>query len=293
MKIGSHFEFSKKQRNGVLILLVVVLLLQIAYFLIPYTYNKSTSQDKSLEEFQVALDSLKLIEKAKPRALLAPFNPNYLTDYRGYILGMSNEEIDRVLEYRSKNQWINSAKQFQEVSMISDSLLDAIAGYFNFPDFITNPKAPASRTPIGSKANSGSAVSSKIDLNNATRNDLIAVNGIGEKLADRILNYRNQQRQGFISILELNEIYGLSPEVIARVAERFYAETPPNFEKLNINTASRDQLVTIRYIDYEIAHKIIEYRTLHEGFKSLEELTKVKDFPNHKIDLIKLYLQID
>ena len=30
-----------------------------------------------------------------------------------------------------------------------------------------------------------------------------------------------------------------------------------------------------------------------EGFKSLDELTKVKNFPAHKIEIIKLYLTLD
>jgi competence protein ComEA len=52
-------------------------------------------------------------------------------------------------------------------------------------------------------------------------------------------------------------------------------------------------LVTIKYIDYEIAHNIIEQRTLREGFKTLDELTKVKGFPIKKSEIIRLYLTID
>ena len=63
-------------------------------------------------------------------------------------------------------------------------------------------------------------------------------------------------------------------------------------QNINLNTATRDELVTIQYIDYEIAHNIIEERTLREGFKSLEELTKVEDFPIKKIEIIKLYLHL-
>jgi competence protein ComEA len=54
-----------------------------------------------------------------------------------------------------------------------------------------------------------------------------------------------------------------------------------------------DDLVTIQHIDYEVANNIIEQRKLREGFKSFEELTKVKDFPINKIEIIKLYLSLD
>ena len=64
-------------------------------------------------------------------------------------------------------------------------------------------------------------------------------------------------------------------------------------EKINLNTATVDQLVTIQHIDYELAYNIIEQRQLREGFKSIDELTKVKDFPVNKIEIIELYLSLD
>ena len=49
----------------------------------------------------------------------------------------------------------------------------------------------------------------------------------------------------------------------------------------------------IPFIDYEMAYAIIEMRTLKENYKSLNELTKLKDFPSERLDLIKLYLYIN
>mgnify|MGYP000989316266 FL=1 len=92
------------------------------------------------------------------------------------------------------------------------------------------------------------------------------------------------------SDIQLQDIYGLLPEVIERVTNEFTVKTPRDIQKLNINNATIDQLVTVQYIDYEIAHYIVEARTLREGFKSLDELLKVKNFPVKKIEIIKLYL---
>ena len=103
---------------------------------------------------------------------------------------------------------------------------------------------------------------------------------------------RNKFKNGFVSDIELSEVWGLSPEVIERILNDFTVKTPRVIEKFNLNTATRDQLVTIQYIDYEIAHNIIEERTLRDGFKSLEELIKVEDFPIKKIEIIKLYLHL-
>ena len=116
--------------------------------------------------------------------------------------------------------------------------------------------------------------------------------GVGEKLSERIIKYRSKFNGGFISDIQLSEVYGLSPEVIERIKNDFTVKTPRVIKTFNLNSATRDELVTIQYIDYEIAHHIIEERTLREGFKSLDDLLKVEDFPIKKIDIIKLYLYL-
>src|SRR5690606_36559413 len=113
------------------------------------------------------------------------------------------------------------------------------------------------------------------------------------KLSDNIIKYRNKFVGGFISEIQLQDIYGLSPEVIERITNDFAVKTPRQITKINLNNATREQLVTIQYIDYEVAHFIIEQRTLRDGFKSFDELLKVKKFPVQKIEIIKLYLTLN
>lgn len=291
MKLKSHFKFSAKQRNGIFLLLILIITLQCIYAFVDFTSDELPINSNELKQFQAEIDTLKAaeIEKRKPKRF--PFNPNFITDYKGYTLGMSNEEIDRLLQFREQEQWINSAKQFQQVTHVSDSLLDVISPYFKFPEWITNPKP---KQNYGSKLFSKTPISEadKLDLNKATAQQLQKVYGVGEKLSERILDYRSKNK-GFISIIELEEVYGLSPETIEEIKKAFNLKTPRAIKKIKLNTATRDQLVTIQYIDYEIAHNIIEQRILREGFNSFEELTKVKDFPIKKIEIIKLYLALN
>ena len=53
---------------------------------------------------------------------------------------MSNEQIDRLLAFREQGKWINSKEQFQEVTLVSDSLLNVISPLFKFPDWVENPR---------------------------------------------------------------------------------------------------------------------------------------------------------
>jgi competence protein ComEA len=49
-------------------------------------------------------------------------------------------------------------------------------------------------------------------------------------------------------------------------------------EKININTANADQLVTLKGIGTAKAQAIIDYRSQQGPFKTAEELSKVKGF---------------
>lgn len=298
----SHFLFTKNQRNGIFLLVVIIVIIQCLYiFIVPIAIGISSDDiqvdQNELERFQKEVDSLKLVEIEKRKPKIYPFNPNYITDYKGYTLGMSNEEIDRLLNFRKQDKWINSAQQFQDVTKVSDSLLAVISPYFKFPDWVTNPK-PKTDWVEYSKTNSDRTYTAKtydqkIDLNKSTAEQLQKVNGIGIALSDRIIKYRNKFSGGFIADVQLQDIYGLTPEVIERITNDFTVKTPRPIQKINLNTATKEQLVTIQHIDYEIAHYIIEQRTLRDGFKSLDELTKVKAFPSNKIEIIKLYLTLD
>ncbi|WP_296381038.1 helix-hairpin-helix domain-containing protein [Winogradskyella sp.] len=289
----SHFQFSNKQRSGIFLLVLVIIVAQCIYLFTGFSNNEIPVNQDELDTFRNEIDSLRLVEIENSKPKIYPFNPNYITDYKGYTLGMTNEEIDRLHQFRTDNKWVNSAREFQQVTKVSDSLLALISPYFKFPDWVTNPKPKVnSYNNSYSNSNTPKTFAQKIDLNKAIASQLQKVYGVGEKLSMRIIEYRNKYKGGFISDVQISEVWGLSSEVIERIKNDFTVKTPRTITKFNLNTATRDELVTIQYIDYEVANNIIEERTLRDGFKSLEELTKVEDFPIKKIEIIKLYLHL-
>lgn len=290
--LKSHFTFTKQQRSGIFALLLLICSVQALYFFVDFPTEEEDNHSDMIALFRAEVDSLRLIKLEENKPKIYPFNPNFITDYKGYTLGMSNEEIDRLLAFRNANKWVNSAEEFQLVTKVSDSLLANISPYFKFPEWVTNPKPRRHNTLAFSTDSNPKTYDQKLDLNSASANQLKRVNGIGEKLSERIVNYRNRIG-GFVADVQLQEVYGLSPEVIQRVLNEFTVKSGKPIVKININTATVDDLVTIKYIDYEIAHQIIEQRTLRDGFKSFDELSKVKDFPVNKSEIIKLYLAFD
>ena len=283
--LKSHFALSRSQQNGIFILVLVIIILQLILFGSDYVSKDSEPvNDEEIIKFQNQLDS---IRKLKPivRDTIYPFNPNYLSDFKGYQIGMSVEEIDKLLKYRATNKWINSAEEFQTVTGVSDSLMMIIEPSFRFPEWVKN--SGKLQKPITEKAVDISIA----DLNTVSAEDLQVVNGIGEKLSERIVKYR-KSIGGFLSEEQLKDVYGLSPDVIARINEKFQVVNKPQVILQNINSITEAELAELPYFNPALARKIINYRIMNEGIRSFEELTKISGFPSDKIDRIKLYLSV-
>ena len=104
----SHFTFSKQQRNGIFLLITSIIVLQCVYFFINKTSEKISVNQEDFSQFQNEIDSLRALEIENRKPKIYPFNPNYITDYKGASLGMTNEEIDKLLVFRNQDKWINS-----------------------------------------------------------------------------------------------------------------------------------------------------------------------------------------
>ena len=283
--------FTKQQRYGIFLLLLIIVILQCVYLFWDHTSKEISLPSDELEGFQQKIDSLKLIELEGAKPKLFPFNPNYITDFKGYSLGMTNEEIDLLHAYRAQNKWVNSAKDFQQVTGVSDSLLQQISPFFKFPEWV-NQKSNVVKSSSKS-SNRTLSFNEKSDLNTATAAQLQTVYGIGKTRSLGIIKFRNSFDGGFIADVQLEDVYGLTPEVIVNIKSKFTVKTPRTVIKVDLNTANANDLVKIQHIDYPLAKEILDYRTLHEGFTDLDELLKVKGFPSQKLDIIKLYLAIN
>ena len=289
-KIKSYFVFNRSQRNGILLLVFFISgYLVLNYYLDFSKENLLDIKSKEVIAIQKELDSLRTIEVASKMPKVFPFNPNFLTDFKGYALGMSTEEIDRLLAFRKENKWINSVKDFKKVTKVSDSLLNKISPYFKFPDWVTNSK---SKNKYVKREFKEKTFKQKIDLNLATQGQLEELNGIGKTFSKRILDYRNKLG-GFTNDIQLYEVYGLDFQVTNSLLKEFTVKTPKEIIKMNLNSISASDIATIRSISFDIAKRIWEYRILNEGIKSFSELENIEGLTKRKLQGIQLYLKIE
>ncbi len=290
-KIKDFFIFNKDQRIGFLVLAVVIITLQLLYFFVNFSSNSSTTNKESEKwlAIQTKIDSAVTITQ-KSSHKIYPFNPNFMTDFKAYKLGLKTEEIDRLLAFRKINKYVNSAQEFQNITKISDSLLAVISPYFKFPDWVKNKKQLQYQT--FEKANNPKKEKiAVLDINQASKEDLIKIYGIGEAISDRILKQK-ETLGAFVSMDQMQDIWGLSPEVIAQLNIHFKVTTTAMVKKININNASIKELIKFTYFKYALAKEIVTYRSMNNGINNIEDLTKIKDFPVDKIKIIALYLEL-
>ena len=280
----SHFKFNKQERSGIFFLLLIIVVLQGAYFYAKTEPFKGSSAFALNKVEQMRLDSLKSSLNTASFKLF-PFNPNFLTDHKGYTLGMSTMEIDRLLAFRKQNRYVNSFEEFQKVTMVSDSLLSILSPYFKFPEW---HKRTASRKR---KMSVDAVETSMRDLNQVTAEDLMQIRGIGQTLSKRIIKFRDRLG-GFLVDDQLYDVYGLESQVVERTFERFRVLHPPKIEKIDINRATAEEISRLVYISTKVAEDIVTLRNQKGYIGSYEELFNIKSFPINKIDRIKLYLSL-
>ena len=210
MRSKFPFVLSESQRGALLILLMGIVFL----FAIRFSFK--------IEE-ETALD---LTEKQLYQRKLDSIRVNQVV-YNAYRLGTHVKAFDRLQHYRAAGNYVNSLSEFQLQSGISDSLLKRLAPALRFPNFRSQTKKKATIV--------------KQDLNAVDATALEIVSGIGPTLSKRIVNYRTYL-SGFSIPDQCYEVYGLDSTVLARLFERFEIQSSTKIKRLNIETASLNQL---------------------------------------------------
>lgn len=286
----SHFRFTKQERSGIFFLLFLIILVQTSFWLYR-EYSISNSGPLILDdETQKQIEELKSQSLQSDSLKIFPFNPNYITDYKGYTLGLSVEEIDRLHDFRKKNKFVNSAEEFQEITKVSDSILNIISPYFKFPDWVKTPKENKEKIKTYDRKDE-SASNQVSDLNQVTINELKKISGVGDILSERIVKFRDRLG-GFLINEQLYDVYALPPEVAQAILKRYKVVEPPAIIKVNINTATARELSKLVYIQNNVAQEIVRYREINGSINSFDELLDIPGFPKDRIDRIPLYLSL-
>lgn len=286
------FRFTKDQQKGIMALFVLIVIFQVSYFVI-CSIDFTSEEEKSAAEkewltHQEEIATLKA-KKGMRKDTIYPFNPNYISDYKGYLLGLSVKQIDLLHAYRKSGKYVNSPSDFQKVTGVNDSVTAVLTPYFKFGKAFTPDKPLLISDKDGIDVNLETAVN-YIDINTALEEDLVKVYGIGPYYAKVILK-RRSALGAFVSMEQMNDFNEITPEAKNGLKKHFAVLHTPDILKVNVNTASLAQLSYFPYFNKDIARNIITQRSMNGKIKRIDDLLEIQNFPVDKLKIIALYLE--
>lgn len=129
-----------------------------------------------------------------------------------------------------------------------------------------------------------------LDVNRSDTAAFIALPGIGSKLAARIVAFR-EKLGGFYKVEQLAETYGLPDSTYQKIKSRLFIGNAA-VKKLNINTATVEEMKGHPYLRYNVANAIVQYRTQHGNFASVSDIKKIMMITDEIYEKAAPYLTI-
>ena len=132
----------------------------------------------------------------------------------------------------------------------------------------------------------------KVGLNQADSLDLQSIPGIGTKTATQILLYR-EQLGGFVSIAQLLEVKYMDSSRYVKLLPYLCVQPSPQLQRININTATVEELRRHPYIDYYLAKTIVVHRNANGGYHNIEEMRAATKLYEALFEKLKPYLCVE
>jgi competence protein ComEA len=338
--IRGYLTFTRKERLGVLFLLVLISVLFVLPFFFrtavgdpdPEGYKKMKDGIRKFESCQKDSSSEAVIGNRYPnpglpaavnnsvytpvkeRTELFYFDPNALTANDWHRLGLSERLAKTILHYIEKGGRFRRAEDLKKLYGLSRSDYERLSPYVQIakpfrasrpvPGFYTRTRyimqtlekadsiyrrTSLKNTPGMSFPHNNKKLHST-DINLADSSDWASLPGIGEKLASRIVHFRDKLG-GFYRAEQIGETFGLPDSSFQRIKPCLLCSSAL-FRRINLNSATIEELRAHPYIRWQLAKIIIDYRQQHGGFHSPDELLQLARMEPLQYEKLKPYLTV-
>jgi len=302
--IRDFFGVSHREANGLLVLAAFLIALILSE---PLAEWWLTSREQDYAEEKKALDSLialwpteELPKEAKPTspgtATLRPFNPNNAAKEDLISVGFPEFLAARIINFRNKGGKFKVKNDLSKIYGLKPEQYAAFKPYIQLPDSFPSAskhsKYAKEKTPPPAAFGKKNTPLPRIDINACDTADLRKVYGVGSKLSNRIILFRNKLG-GFVRLNQLSEVYGLDSSVINKIKKIFFVDGKLKPALLKINSMTEKELGQHPYVGYKKAQQICAYRRQHGNYASLEELKKNPLVTDEAFEKMKPYLSLE
>jgi competence protein ComEA len=310
--VTDYLTFTRKDRIGIL----VIIGLMLAVFFFPRVLQKTKgSKTGSSDTSWIAV--MKRLEQNEPvnighqskqpdddenyayqydrsknnyynqsKGVLFYFDPNTISTEGWKKLGLRDKTIHTIQNYLNKGGHFKKAEDLQRVYGLHTNEYERLAPFIKIESSIK--ESFADKIPNESQSSKAITYFTSVDINTADTTAFIALPGIGNKLAARIINFRDKLG-GFYSVAQIGETFGLPDSTFQKIKKYLKLENTP-IKKININTVTVDELKSHPYIKWNLANPIIAYRNEHGPFLKIEDIKKVIAVTDEIYNKIEPYL---
>ncbi|MEO6230753.1 MAG: helix-hairpin-helix domain-containing protein [Ferruginibacter sp.] len=309
--IAEYFNFSRKERNGIAVLLFLIGMLIITPFFFPF-FIKNETIDATEFSNEIAMLKEKQIDSAqtytkrqyasgdykdfpknkyteKATGELFYFDPNTATADEWKRLGLKDKTIATIQKYVSKGGKFYKPEDISKIWGLHPDQIERLMPFIQIklmtPAYVQNKSF---EPKIYQKTARTITI---VELNDADTTSLIALPGIGSKLSQRILNFRDKLG-GFYSIEQVGETFGLPDSTFQKIKSQLKLGTN-GIRQININTITIDELKTHPYLRYTLANAIIQYRNQHGNFATIADLKKIMIMTDEVFSKVSPYLKVN
>ncbi|MEJ7643847.1 MAG: helix-hairpin-helix domain-containing protein [Chryseolinea sp.] len=256
---------------------------------LPVDYTKDQAKLDSLVALWDADSVLPTEKEIAPRVYEKfQFDPNSASAQDLERLGFPATLAARIVRYREKGGKFKAKGDLLKIYGIDTSFYRQLRPWVRLPD----QRRSKERQKFERKAFARRPVPARInpfDVNIADTAQLRQLRGIGEKLSQRIIKYRDGLG-GFVRIGQLSEVYGLDSVVVENLVKFAFVSEDFKPKLLNINTTDAKTLGAHPYLTDKEARSIVAYRFQHGNFGSLDELRAVQVLTEENLMKVLPYL---
>lgn len=270
--LSSWFGFNKQQRNGIIVLCLLILLLFIVRLSLSLLIHPETVLIADFSKVKLPetdkKQSVILNQLTSESSSLFVFNPNSVTKEQLIKLGFSSKVAGIFIKYRDKGAVFAKKEDIKKVYGVDEKLYQRIEPYI-----LLEGKKETSRENNLLQKTSPLKKTVVIELNSADSSSLLPLPGIGSSYAKRIIKYRDLLG-GYYAKEQLKEVFGFSDSLFMLIKDDV-SVNKALLKKLNINSENFKELNAHPYISYEETKSIFNYRRKNGLIKSKDQLKEV------------------
>lgn len=293
--LKEYFSFSKREKNGLLVLFAILFVLIISRIIINSSGNRDTLD---FTEFENQIDVF--LSYAAPdleNGERFEFDPNTATKEEFLKMGLSMKTVNGILSFREKGWKFYKPEDLEKVWEIQPEEFNAVKDYVKIENSGVYTKNTSTKKTF---EKSRSRVLFDFDPNTAEKEEFEAL-GLKSWQADNIIKFRDKGGV-FRTSADFAKVYGIEPETFAKlepyivIDEELLPQATTVVKSniiIKINSATEADFQKLSGIGPAYSKRIVEYRSRLGGFLSIEQIREVYGMTDELFENIKSNLLLD